>query len=1166
MTLTKINRIEMKGFKSFANKTEILFGDEFNCVLGPNGSGKSNILDALCFVLGKSSAKGLRAEKSANLIYNGGKLKNPAKEGIVTIVFDNSKKVFREDTPEVKIARIIHENGNSTYKINDKTRTRQQVLDLMSMVRINPDGHNIILQGDIVYLIEMSLNERRQIVEEISGISVYEDKKNKALKELQRVEEKMNEAEIILTERKTYLRELKSERDQAQKFKDLDDKIKRNKATILDSKITKKKDELKKYDRQKTEYTTKVKVIEDEIIQLRKEIEDKKAKIEKINQEVERKGEKEQVALHKEVEAIKVDFGIKKQRLETLGQEILKLEERKKELEKNQKELLLKIENLQKTKEDCQKRIGLREEDIRKIDRKLQEFKKKNQLSDAQEIDKKVEEIDKEAEQIQEQISKIREQQQNLLREKDRLELRLQSIDEQILKVVSVEKENKKAIEDLKQKKVEFKKATMELSQALTENSSFSAQLENARSTILSRKEELGKISARHSAIRENVAGGLAVQRILELAKKEKGIHGTVSDVGTVSSKYALALEVAAGPRIKSIIVENDAIAAKCINYLKQNRLGVATFLPLNKLNPPRIDESARQAKGEGIHGMALDLVNFKPLYRKVFEYVFTNTIIVDDVETARRVGIGRLRMATLTGDLVEQSGAMQGGYRTREKGALGFQEKELNDELEKLEKEIADSEKVIANLEKKRIESQNTIDNLREFKANLEAEIIKQEKMLHLESGDLEVTKTEKGKIGGELKEAEKKIDVLNADILAKNKRLSGIKIEKQSMREKLNELRNPQLLAELNTFEEKKKELLEEISGIRGEMKNADSEMTNVLNPEKESVIKILRQHEKEKAGFESEKKELEAFLKKQQLALIEKEKSEKAFYAQFKELFTKRSALSNEVTKLENQISNKTDTIRQLEQKNNASSLETARLKAELAGMDEEFKQYEGVPLFKGKSEEEILKEIGQFEKMFQDIGAVNMKALEIYDKVEREYKNLLEKKESLMNEREDVLVMINEIDSKKKELFMRTFEILTKNFQTIFKTLSTKGEAYLELEDSNDPFNGGLDIKVRLAGKKFMDIRSLSGGEKTLTALAFLFAIQEHEPASFYILDEVDAALDKRNSEKLSELIKSYAHKAQYIMISHNDSVISSADTLYGVSMNEHGISKITSLKI
>ncbi|MFH1916665.1 MAG: chromosome segregation protein SMC [Nanoarchaeota archaeon] len=1164
MTFTKINKIEMKGFKSFANKTEILFGDQFNCVLGPNGSGKSNILDALCFVLGKSSAKGLRAEKSANLIYNGGKLKNPAKEGMVAVYFDNSKKVFPEPTQEVKLARIIKATGQSVYKINEKTRTRQQILDLLSMVRINPDGHNIILQGDIIHLIEMNPNERRQIVEEIAGISIYEDKKEKALKELQRVEEKMNEAEIILTERKVYLSELKKERDQALKFKELDDKIKRNKATLLHNNKEKKKDEIKKRDKESSDHQDKIKKIDEEVIKLKKEIDENKQKIEKINAEVERKGEKEQVALHKEVETLKVEVALAQARIDTLKTERAKIDERIAEMTRSSAELDAKIKKKQADADDAKKRMKLREETVSQLDKKIGEFRKKNQLSDASDIDKKIEDIDKEADKLQEEIVKIRESQQNLLREKDRLEMSIQSIDTRIDKVLSVEKENRQAIVDLKRKKEEFKKATLELSKKLTESSSLAVQLENARKTILSKKEEYGRLRTRHSAISENVSGGVAIQKILELKKKEKGIHGTVSDLGVVQSKYALALEVAAGPRIKSIVVDNDVTAAKCISYLKQNRLGVATFLPLNKLST--VSLQGVPPKAPGVHDFAVNLVTYKPMYKKVFEYVFSNTLVVDDVETARRFGIGKARMSTLEGDLMEKSGAMQGGFRKKESMGLGFQEKELSDGMESLEKEIADFEAVISRLEFKRKDCEDAIERLREFKAKEEAEILSIEKTLHLESGDLDVSRTEKGKLSAEIKDIEKKIDGIVMEVSQKNKKLANLKIEKQELRDKMTQMRSPRLLAELNTFEEKRKEVLQEISDIRGDAKNAESEISNVLNPEKESIAKIIKQHEKEKTTFDKEKGDLEKQIGTKKKGLSEKEEAEKKFYAQFKELFQKRTTIANQNAKLEEKSSQKERDRREIEVRFNSFSLELARLKAELAGIEEEAKQYAGVPIFEGKDHDQIMKEIGQFERMATDIGAVNMKALEIYEKIEAEYRNLQEKRTSLVKEREDVLVMINEIDSKKRELFMKTFDVLTKNFKTIFTSLSTKGDAYLELENENDPFAGGLEIKVRLIGKKFLDIRSLSGGEKTLTALAFLFAIQEHEPASFYVLDEVDAALDKRNSEMLADLVKDYSMKAQYIIISHNDQIISTADTLYGISMTEHGISKITSLKI
>jgi chromosome segregation protein len=269
---------------------------------------------------------------------------------------------------------------------------------------------------------------------------------------------------------------------------------------------------------------------------------------------------------------------------------------------------------------------------------------------------------------------------------------------------------------------------------------------------------------------------------------------------------------------------------------------------------------------------------------------------------------------------------------------------------------------------------------------------------------------------------------------------------------------------------------------------------------------------------------------------------------------------------LSKFENNLYKTEEKRRNIESSLNKLSLDNAKVSAELQGLLEEFKEFEGVVLFKSKEKEKIKKEIWEFEKMVKDIGAVNMRALEIYDQVQKEYNNVLEKKAKLKQEKEDVLIMMNEIETRKKDLFLNTYEAINDNFKDKFSHLTTKGEATLELEDPETVFEGGLNIKVRLTGKKYLDIRSLSGGEKTMTALAFLFAVQDHEPAPFYVLDEVDAALDKRNSEKLAQLIRQYVNKAQYVVISHNDGVISEADNLYGVSMNEHGISKIVSLSI
>ncbi|MBW2982839.1 chromosome segregation protein SMC [Candidatus Woesearchaeota archaeon] len=1157
-----VKRMQMKGFKSFANKTDVEFGDSFNCVLGPNGSGKSNIMDALCFVLGKASAKGLRAEKSANLIYNGGKKKKPSKQGEVSLWFSNPDDAFGVGGDELKLTRIIKQSGQSTYKINDKTMTRQQVLELLSRAKVDPDGYNIILQGDIVNLVEMSPNERRKILEEVAGISIYEEKKEKALRELSRVEERLNEADIILKERDTYLKELKEERDQAQKFKDLDEKIKRNKATLLDKKVKDKQAKADEHQKAIDKAKEQVQKRQDKIAKLRETIDEKKKRIDEINKEVESKGEKEQVELHKEVETIKVDVAVNKQRLTTIQGELDKLEQRKEELNKNLGEVSSKSQRLEQTKKDLQQQIESKKKEIEQVDKRLEEFKKKHKMEDAAGMNQRVDEIDEEADKASEEIAELRQKQQDLLRERDKLEMRVQGIDDKISKVKGLEKEHKEQLQKLKDKKATFKQATKELSSCLNQDSTLAAELANARTKLLARQEEQSKLQGQQARVRESIAGGTAINAIMDL--KKNGVHGTVSELGHVKKDYSQALEVAAGGRVRSIVVEDDKVAQECISHLKQHRLGVATFLPLNKLKTQPIKEELRKKKA-GTHGLALDLISHAKKYEPVFRHVFGNTLVVDDVSTARKLGVGTTRMVTLTGDLVETSGAMQGGHRQKSKG-LGFQEQELNEQLDKLEKEIADLQSVVDHTAQKKQDNEEAIQRLRERKAELEGEVIKLEKSLHLDSEDVGVSKDEKQKLESELKELDKQYDDVTQDISEKNKKLANLKIEKQKLRDQINELQNPSLLAELNSFQDKKDELKEHINKLTLDLKANDAEVANILGPEGENIQKILKQHEKEEADFKKEKQDLDKKLRQQEASLAKKEEAEKKFYEQFKELFNKRSKLTDETNKSENDIMGLNEEIRSHETKANTASLEQAKVKAELSGLEEEAKQYEDVEPYESKSLAQVQKEISDFEKMVQDMGAVNMKALEIYETVEAEYHKLLDKKERLGKERENVLVMINEVDAKKKELFMKTYDIINKNFKRLFNSLSTKGEATLELEDEKEVFNGGMTLKVRISGKKFMDIRSLSGGEKTLTALAFIFAVQEHEPAPFYIFDEVDAALDKKNSERLANLIENYSKSAQYIIISHNDGVITEAETLYGISMNEHGQSKVTTLRI
>jgi len=1165
---TRINKMVMQGFKSFAKHTEILFGCNFNCVLGPNGAGKSNVLDALCFVLGKSSSRDLRAEKSANLIYNGGKSKNPAKHGEVSIYFDNTSKVFPTEDKEVKITRIVRQNGQSVYKINDKAMTRQHITNLLSLAKIDPDGYNIILQGDIIRFVEMHPEDRRVLIEDIAGISVYEEKKHKAMLELEKVEQHLRETELILTERGTYLKELKKDRDEALKYKEMNDKIKSNKASYLKLQID-KKDSEKKGIQEKIDLGNKeLASIREKISRLKAENEDKKKQIEAISKEIEEKGEIEQLKLNKEVESLKVELARNNSRIDTCKNELSKIKQRKSDLKSSVEDIEKRIAQMTREKKEYETQIGSKNSDRELINSKIIKFREKNKLDNLADIEKNVEEIDKKADEIQKEITALRESQHNLIREKDRVGHDINAIGDKIKKVIDVEKEHKQQLDALKDKRQSFKTITLELNKCLDEDSSFAVQLSESRRKLNNINEELAKLRAKDITIKEFARGDLAVKKILELKGRKQGIYGTVADLGNVSSKYAVALEVAAGPRIKSIVVENDRLAAELIQYLKENRLGTATFLPLNKIGGKESSDEAKKLIGaKGVHDLAIKLVSFEPKFKKIFSYVFSDAVIVDNIHVASRLGIGKAKFVTLDGDVADVSGAMHGGFRERRREAFGFKEMEVAESLQENEKKASEFAGLIDALEKRRLENESKITKLREDKAVLEGEMIKSETSMHLEPTDTEASRQQQKELESKEKEISNEISKISNEIAEHNKEMTSLKIEKQKLRNVISNLNDPILLAELNTFEQKFKELSEEIIRLNSEIKNIDAQIINIFLPEKDKTERILKQIGKDDEEFNNELARLQESIAQKESMLKEKEALAKDFYTKFKGLFSRQAKINEEIQKNELSIDKQAEESRQVEIKLNFNSLKNAEMSAGLAAMNQEFQQYEGVKLDLEKSEEHLKSEISKFEKMREDIGSVNMRALEVYDEAERQYNEFLEKKDKLGKEKDDVILMMKEIEGKKKELFMKTFEVVNNNFKSFFTMLTTKGaEAALVIENEENPFEAGVRINVKIAGSKFLDIRGLSGGEKTLTALAFIFAIQEHNPASFYVLDEVDAALDKHNSEKLAKLIRQYSDRAQYIMISHNDNIISTADILYGISMNEDGVSQVVSLKI
>ncbi len=1150
----------MQGFKSFAKKTEILFGDKFNCVLGPNGSGKSNIVDAMSFVLGKISAKGMRAERSANLIYNGGKKGSPAKLAEVSITFSNDKGEFPIDRKEVTITRTVKQNGQSTYRINKEVRTRQQVVDLLNKAKIDPNGHNIILQGDIVHFTSMRPDERREIVEEISGISVFEEKKGRAMSELNKVQDRLNEAGIILTEREKTMKELKTDRDQALQYKNVEVDLKRSKATRLNMLINKKDETVQELDKRLNKAQQDIDRMQASIDEAKKKVGGHEKEIESISKSLGEKGDEKQRELGAEIEIIKTEAIRLNSRMDVVNDELRKLTENKKQLSMGMADASLEISRLEQKKKGHEVERMRLESRVDRTVTKLSLSKDKFGVSGVGELNRKLEEVDVAREKKREQMQSTKERLSSIVLEKGQLEIEMKACNAELQKLEDAMQKNVEDMNRLKMLKKEFGEVAKKLSSALNENSMLSAQLGEKRKKVGLLQEDLNKLKAKEMSAKVFSAEQRAIRIIL--SSKIRGVQGTVAQLGKTGSKHALALEVAAGARIKSIVVSNDAVAARCISLLKEKKAGVVTFLPLNKMKERVIDgQSMKVAKMKGSHGFALNLVRFDPKLKNVFRYIFGSTVVVDDLATARKIGVGRARMVTLDGDLLEASGAMVGGFRQRGSG-FSFREEGLGSSIRNYESDIKKLGTIISELEKKRAKNDEDVIRLRERKAVLESQITSLEE----KGGTLKETG-----VKGDVKKMSQQITDL--DLGAKNceKDIEAFKAEIESalkerseIKEVVMETSGASAAAEMEKAEAERRDIIEKKHERESEVKLIDQKV-GILKADLEKSQEKQALIKKDSERFSQELSELKEKLKGYNSELKEKERMQKGFYKEYHSLFNKRERMKDRINKEEGSVIRFEEKIRSSEQRANDLKVRRAELLGELEGLKREFEEFEGVQLKRNLKLEQLNADIRNLEQSIKDMGSINMRALDVYEKASKEYDRLQDKYRKLKTEKEDVLSMMYEIESSKKQVFMKAYKNLNKYFKEIFLTLSTKGEATLILENEENPFEGGVGIVVRIAQKKYLDIKSLSGGEKTMAALAFIFAIQEFKPAHFYLLDEVDAALDKRNSELLSKLIEKYAQRAQYLVISHNDSIITEAERIYGVSMQD-GISKVVCLKI
>lgn len=949
-----IKKLVMHGFKSFVRKTEVPFAPGINVIVGANGSGKSNISDALCFVLGRLSIKSMRAAKAGNLIFLGSKAAAPAKEAVVEIVLDNVERIFSIEKDEISIKRIVRRNGQSIYKINDEVKTRQEVLSLLSQGGIDPNGFNIILQGEIQNFVRMQSEERRKIIEEVSGISVYEMRKEKSLNELEKTDEKLREVMAILRERTIYMNNLEKERQQALRFRKLESDVKKFKASIIFNDMSQRK---KHSEEINSKISGKNREIEKEkkfISEMRLSIENLEAKISSINSSIQKSTGLEQEKLNQEIANIRAELAGMNVRTENFESKLASVSKEKQELSEFIKQAELSIKELQKGTVSSAR----------------------NQ----KEIDAKKQELEK--------------------------------VEEQRKKFYTIKSELKSLKERIQDKK-------SSLSSYSNESEFLLKQIKSIGDELFNPKTSQEKIDSLKLSVTEK-------KTILESMNK------------------------------KEIILEK-----------------------LSAKNEYEIDEQRKLVE-------KISKMDICPLCK--------SQITKEHIDTMHR---------------------------------------DIRQKVDSLKKEIENSDKELRDIYNK--------------KSMLNQEIEQSAMEISRANSDLmKLSNIHEKQV--QIKSLQEKIDYVKGEISELEKREKNLE---RSFEENSNvEQRYETLKIEV-----------QEIS-LRSE-ETVDSEVS-FKKRELERAKISFKQLSREEEDLDSELEEIRDKIDEKEELLEKKRKQEEHLTEQFRKLISERDGLQKKIRDNEMEISKRQNAIYNLEQELNNLKIDFARVSAEIENLETEMLSFPDVEIIKA-GKDSLSERLAKTQELLSQIGSVNLRSLEVYDSVKKEYDLVKEKAEIITKEKEGILKIIHEIDIRKKKTFLQTLNSINETFSRNFSQLSQKGNVFLDLEDKKEPFNAGVNIIVKTGHGKYFDVKSLSGGEQTLVALSLIFAIQELKPYYFYIFDEIDAALDKRNSERLAELLKKYMKTGQYIIISHNDEVIANSTNLYGVSMHE-GISKIVSLKI
>ena len=1157
-----IKQIEIDNFKSFATKIEIPLLKGFSTIVGPNGSGKSNIIDAVLFALGLASSRNLRAEKIADFISTYTK----RNEAIVKVVFAEG-----ENDEEFSVTRRIKKSSqgyNSIYYLDDKVTTHTEILMKLEKYNVTPNSYNVVMQGDVTSIIGATDNERRKIIDEIAGVADFDRQINQAGEKLDSVEVSVKNSTIMLNEVETRLSQLKEEKEVALKYQKLKDEKTGLESQVNTVRFFDIKNKLEQAHTNILEFQKKEKNEKVKSKDLEERLKVIKEKYEEVSATVRESGEGHLLEVQKKAEETKGEIARKEN---AITFEEKNIQDKKKTIENANNGIELNSSKIDVEKQN----IKSRELDIKVVEEELskQRAERKRITEDLMGINENIDQQIKKREDLRKELDGLKEKENDIFKKQVPLETELKTINE---KLIAAQKsmqnyDNLKLEFDDKQDslKLQIEQLTKEQDDskiiqqnAIYELEKLDNEVKDMEYDVQAARRQIMKMEANKDA-REQQSGNRAIQTVKNA--NIRGVHAPLYELGNVDKEYATALEVAVGGRMAHIVVDDPDVATSVFEIVRSSGAGRVTCIPLNKIR--KAPTSLNLPRDNGVIDYAINLIDFDDIYLDAFFYAVGDTIIVEDDRVAKKLQ-GKYRMVTLEGTLYEKTGAMTGGGKIQT--GFKFAVNDDDSEIEKYKKRLAELEdkyrKTLARkseLETKRQKAREDYSTaMNELnKANIELRSLQNSfessKTTYTQNEEfIKLSQPEIERITKELDKLEEQNITLSEDMLKVQERIDEIEgLLDNSDLQKLKELTQG-IEDEISRLESKK-------LGYENEIKTHNMQITfynTAIENNKEQIAtseksimeseKNIKLFQQDVATNKEKLEELEAQVKEIQEKLGDLLKERDEINTQLVNLQTEHGLKLKELENIAEQIESFKARRREIE-----PQLEDAKKDLEDAGV--EIEKLKPVKM----SIDELNAKIQRLSKRMDDLGAVNMNAIAQYDEVSVREKELKDKIDTLTRERQEIIKRMNGYEQLKKDAFMVTYDNINSNFKELYHKLSG-GEGSLILENEQDPFAGGLDIEAKPGDKPRVKLKGLSGGEKSVAALALVFAIQQYMPAPFYALDEVDSALDPINIDKLASMINTQAKQIQFVVVTHRKPMIEVSDRSIGVTQKEKGKSLVS----